>query len=71
MGFIFEHDQPVFFFTVDFSRHVDAAGVDLFRFVQIIRQSQLLDVLRADDGEIHQRDILLRDAFAVNLFSDL
>ena len=36
MGFIFEEEKPFFFDAIDIDRDNDSAGVDFFRFVEVI-----------------------------------
>ena len=60
MGFVLEHHQPVFFFTVNGDGHYDAAGIDFFRSIQVRDLAFLLQLLRGQAGHIHQRNGPLR-----------
>ena len=59
MGLILEHDEPVFFFPVNGRFHVDGAGVDLFRFIQVLHEPLLFQIFCADGGHVHEADGLV------------
>ena len=66
---VLEHHEPVFLLAADVRLDLDAAGVDLLRFVEILEQALLAELLHADDREIHERDLARRrlavDAVAI------
>ena len=59
VSLVLEHDEPVFFFAVDLGLDLDAAGVDLFRLVQVVCLVVLLQVFGADAGHIHEAQVLV------------
>ena len=54
MGFVFKQQQPFFGFAVNFNRHNNGAGVNFFRFVQIVQLAFGTQFFHADNGNVHQ-----------------
>ena len=59
MGFVFKHHQPVLFFSVDLCLYFDAACIDFFRFIQVVKHTLFFQVFGSHAGHIHQADIPL------------
>ena len=66
MRFVFEHYQPLFRFAIDFDRHNDGAGINLFGLVKVSQLAFLAQLLHADNSNIHERYRAL-SILAVNL----
>ena len=58
--FIFEKEQPVFLAAFGIDLHLDGAGIDLFRLIQIFQLSFLAESLDSRCCHIHQRHRALR-----------
>ena len=69
MGFVFEHHQPVLFFSVDLCLYFNAAGVDFFGFIQIVKNSFFLEVFGSDASHVHEAHIFF--PVSINLFSHI
>ena len=54
VGFVLKHKQPVLIHTIVVNRHIDTAGVDFLRLVQIRDQPAFFDFLGADHRHIHK-----------------
>ena len=54
VGFVLEEEEPVLVLAVDVDLHFHGAGVDLFRFVEMLEDALALQVLGADRAHVHQ-----------------
>ena len=68
VGLVLEHHQPGFLLAVNLRLHLDGAGVDFLRGVQILQFALALQRLCADGPRIHQAEGLsLASQFLPNL----
>ena len=58
--FIFEEEQPVFLAVDGIDLHLDGAGIDFFRLIQVFQLSFLTESLDSRRCHIHQRHRALR-----------
>ena len=56
MGFILEHEQPFFSAFRGCNGNADAAGVDFFTFIQILKDTAFFQHLSSDGSHIHHSD---------------
>ena len=54
MGFIFEEEEPFFFDAIDIDRDDDSAGVDFFRFVEIVELAGRFQFFDGNGRHIHE-----------------
>ena len=54
MGFIFEEEKPFFFDAIDIDRDNDGAGVDFFRFVEVIEFTGCFQFFDGNGRHIHE-----------------
>ena len=70
MSLVLEHEDVIFGLTVNFDADLDGAGVDLFRFVEIVELAVLLELLCCKCSNVHEAYGLLGDPVAVNVFTN-
>ena len=54
MGFILKEEEPFFFDAVDIDRDDNRAGVDFFRFIEVVELAGSLQFLDGNGSHIHQ-----------------
>ena len=59
---ILKADKPLLRHAVDLYRHNDRAGIDLVRFLQILKLAVLFQLLHRHQSKIHQADKLVLSA---------
>ena len=64
---IFKVDQPLFFFAVNIYRNYNTAGIDLVRFLLILKLSFRFQFFHCHQGKIHQTDEFIVTVFIKNL----
>ena len=67
VGFILEINQPLLGLPVDFDRNYDGAGIDLVRFLLILKFSFFFQLSHSHQRQIHKTDELIISSFE-NLF---
>ena len=67
MGLILEINQPLLGLPVDFNRNYDGAGIDLVRFLLILKFSFFFQLSHSHQRQIHKTDELIISSFE-NLF---
>ncbi len=56
VGLVLEEEEPVLVGPVDVDLHLDGAGVDLLRLVEVGEDALVLEVLGADRAHVHEGD---------------
>ena len=59
VGLIFKIDQPGLFLAVHIDRNNNRAGIDLVGLLLVLELALLLQLLRAEKGHVHERDIFV------------